>query len=177
MKRALSQSARVGAHLTPWLTALAGALLCIHAQAAAPQHTTVLPAAAGAPSCSADIQGQPGKKFNMTEISVSQRCTSFTVNLVHTGKKPWQQAGHDWVLVRTADIDAVIADGLRAGPDHAWLQTGDARIIAATQMLSGGEHASVTFPVDRLRKGEDYTYFCSFPSHALPMRGHLVVVD
>jgi azurin len=44
-------------------------------------------------------------------------------------------------------------------------------------MLSGGEHASVTFPVARLRKGESYTYFCSYPSHALPMRGQLVLGD
>jgi azurin len=75
------------------------------------------------------------------------------------------------------DIDAVIADGLRAGPDHAWVDHSDARVIAATQMLSGGEHASVTFPVARLRKGESYTYFCSYPSHALPMRGQLVLGD
>jgi azurin len=40
-----------------------------------------------------------------------------------------------------------------------------------------GEHASVTFPVARLRKGESYTYFCSYPSHALPMRGQLVLGD
>jgi azurin len=99
------------------------------------------------------------------------------VHLVHTGRKPWQEAGHNWVLARSSDIDAVIADGLRAGPDHAWVDHSDARVIAATQMLSGGEHASVTFPVARLRKGESYTYFCSYPSHALPMRGQLVLGD
>lgn len=71
----------------------------------------------------------------------------------------------------------MIGGCLRAGPDRAWVERGDARIIAATQMLSGGEHASVSFPLGRLRKGERYTYFCSYPSHALPMRGGLVLED
>lgn len=185
MNRPLTLSIRARARVATWGATFCAVLLSAGAQAAAPRHSTVFSPSASsttsspvaAPSCSADIQGQPGKKFDLSEIRVSQRCTSFTVNLVHTGKKPWQQAGHDWVLARSTDIDAVIADGLRAGPEHAWLQTGDSRIIAATQMLSGGEHASVTFPVERLQKGEDYTYFCSFPSHAQPMRGHLIVVD
>lgn len=154
---------------------LAGALLaafCLHAQA---QHTHAAPAAS--PRCETTVEGQPGKRFSLAEIHVSPRCEQFTVHLVHTGKKPWQEAGHNWVLARSADIDAVIADGLRAGPDRAWVQRGDARVIAATQMLSGGEHASVTFPVARLRQGERYTYFCSYPSHALPMRGRLVLGD
>lgn len=133
--------------------------------------------ASTAPVCEANIQGQPGKKFDLTELRVSQRCETFTVHLLHTGKKPWQAAGHNWVLTKAADIDAVIKEGLEAGPEHAWLERTDARILAATHMLSGGEHASVTFPTTRLNKGEDYTYFCSFPTHALPMRGKLVVVD
>jgi azurin len=154
------------------------AALCLNAQAQA-QHAH--PATAARPgdqgACETTIEGQPGKRFSLAEIRVSARCENFTVHLVHTGRKPWQEAGHNWVLARSADIDAVIADGLRAGPDRAWVERGDARVIAATQMLSGGEHASVSFPVARLRRGERYTYFCSYPSHALPMRGQLVLVD
>lgn len=149
---------------------------CLHAQAQNHQGHAA-PTASTHPTCEATIEGQPGKRFSLAEIRVSPRCETFTVHLVHTGKKPWQEAGHNWVLARSADIDAVIADGLRAGPDRAWVQRGDARVIAATQMLSGGEHASVSFPVARLRRGESYTYFCSYPSHALPMRGRLVLAD
>ncbi|WP_407713070.1 azurin [Comamonas testosteroni] len=130
-----------------------------------------------APVCQAHIQGQPGKKFDMTELRVSKRCEQFTVHLVHTGKKPWQAAGHNWVLARSKDTEAVIRGGLQSGPEHAWLSRSDARILAATPMLSGGEHASVTFPIQRLVHGEDYIYFCSFPTHAQPMRGKLVVID
>ena len=73
--------------------------------------------------------------------------------------------------------EAVIREGQRSGPGRAWLSRGDARVLAATQMLSGGAHASVSFPAERLSQGEDYIYFCSFPPHAEPMRGKLVVID
>lgn len=159
--------------------ALAAGLLAGFSVQAQPAHahTAAATPAANAPVCEAHIQGQPGKKFDLSEIRVSRRCTDFTVHMLHTGKKPWQAAGHNWVLVRSQEIDAVIADGLKAGPDKAWLERGDARILAASQMLSGGEHASVTFPVARLKAGTDYQYFCSFPSHAQLMRGRLVLVD
>jgi len=165
-----------GSALALWTLAAASAQAQAPAQAGHGAHAA--PAApAGAPVCEAHIQGQPGKKFDLTEIRVSRRCTDFTVHMLHTGKKPWQAAGHNWVLVQSRDIEAVIADGQKAGPDVAWLERGDARILAATQMLSGGEHASVTFPVARLSMGGDYQYFCSFPTHAQPMRGKLVLVD
>lgn len=156
--------------------ALAALAALAHAQPAA--HAGHPQAAAGnGAACETSIEGRPGKRFSAQEIRVSRRCETFTVHMVHTGRKPWQQAGHNWVLARSADIDAVIAEGQRAGPDRAWVPRGDARVIAATQMLSGGEHASVTFPVSRLRADESYTYYCSFPTHAGPMRGQLVLVD
>lgn len=93
------------------------AAFCLNAQA---QHAHPTPASSVAhPACETTIEGQPGKRFSLAEIRVSARCENFTVHLVHTGRKPWQEAGHNWVLARSADIDAVIADGLRAGPDRA----------------------------------------------------------
>lgn len=158
------------------LTAITAFAALAHAQPATHAGHPPAPASAGT-ACEASIEGRPGKRFSTQEIRVSRRCENFTVHLVHTGRKPWQEAGHNWVLARSADIDTVIADGQRAGPERAWVPRGDARVIAATQMLSGGEHASVTFPVSRLRTDERYTYYCSFPTHAEPMRGQLVLVD
>ena len=159
---------KISLHHLALCAAALGASSAAFAQPAAP---------ASAPVCEAHVQGQPGKKFDLTELRVSKRCVQFTVHLLHTGKKPWQEAGHDWVLTRSKDTEAVIREGQRSGPERAWLSRGDARVLAATQMLSGGEHASVSFPVERLSQGEDYTYFCSFPTHAEPMRGKLVVID
>ncbi|GAB2809693.1 azurin [Comamonas piscis] len=159
---------KISLHHLALCAATLGASSAALAQAAAP---------VSAPVCEAHVQGQPGKKFDLTELRVSKRCAQFTVHLLHSGKKPWQEAGHNWVLTRSQDTEAVIREGQRSGPERAWLSRGDARVLAATQMLSGGEHASVSFPVERLSKGEDYTYFCSFPTHAEPMRGKLVVID
>lgn len=118
------------------LTAITAFATLAHAQPAT--HAGHPPAAASAgTACEASIEGRPGKRFSTQEIRVSRRCENFTVHLVHTGRKPWQEAGHNWVLARSADIDAVIADGQRAGPERAWVPRGDARVIAATQMLSG----------------------------------------
>ncbi|WP_312462409.1 azurin [Comamonas sp.] len=161
---------KISLHHLALCAATLGASSAAFAQPAAP-------ASVPAPVCEAHVQGQPGKKFDLTELRVSKRCVQFTVHLLHTGKKPWQEAGHNWVLTRSKDTEAVIREGQRSGPERAWLSRGDARVLAATQMLSGGEHASVSFPVERLSQGEDYTYFCSFPTHAEPMRGKLVVID
>lgn len=124
-------------------------------------------------ACSIDIEGRPGKKFSLTHITVPAQCKDFTVVLKHVGKKPKEEAGHNWVLTKTDDIEDVVLDGIKAGALADFLPVNDNRIIAKTAMLGGGETASVTFPVERLKAGQPYTFYCSFPSHAAMMRGTL----
>ena len=131
-------------------------------------------AAPGA-ECAIDVEGRPGKQFGPDHIVVPATCQDFTVRLIHTGKNSKEKAGHNWVLTRTEDIDAVMVDGIKAGADHEFLAPGDSRILARTPMLGGGETATVTFPVSRLRAGQSYTYYCSFPAHAQHMRGTLAL--
>ncbi|CUI36956.1 azurin [Achromobacter xylosoxidans] len=130
---------------------------------------------AAAPACSIDVEGQPGKKFAPAHIVVPATCQDFTVRLIHTGKNNKEKAGHNWVLTRTEDIDAVMVDGMKAGAAHDFLAPGDGRTLARTPMLGGGETASVTFPVSRLAAGQSYTFYCSFPAHAQHMRGTLAL--
>jgi azurin len=52
---------------------------------------------------------------------------------------------------------------------------GDKRVLAATPLVGGGQSTSVKFPVSRLTKGGDYTFFCSFPGHYALMKGKLIV--
>ena len=40
-----------------------------------------------------------------------------------------------------------------------------------TKTIGGGQMTSVTFPASALKKGESYTYFCSFPGHNALMKG------
>ncbi|MGE8604978.1 azurin [Bordetella trematum] len=135
-----------------------------------------LPAHA-AHNCSVDVEGQPGKKFSPDRIVVPAACESFTVRLVHVGHNSKMKAGHNWVLTRPQETDAIMRDGIQAGAENDWLKPGDTRVLAKTPMLGGQETATVTFPVAALTAGQPYTYFCSFPAHAAQMRGTLVVGD
>lgn len=138
-----------------------------HAQAQAP---------AGG-GCAVDVEGRPGKKFSPDHIVVPAQCQLFTVRLIHAGKNSKEEAGHNWVLTRSDQTDAVMVDGRSAGVQHDWLQPGDGRVLAKTPMLGGHETATVSFPVSRLSAGTSYTYFCSFPAHAQQMRGTLLLGD
>jgi azurin len=54
-----------------------------------------------------------------------------------------------------------------------YVPANDARVIAFTKIIGGGETTSVTFPASKLTKGGDYTFICTFPGHYVIMRGAL----
>jgi azurin len=70
---------------------------------------------------------------------------------------------------------AVVADGISAGASAGYLKAGDSRVIAATEMIGGGESTSVTFAVSKIRDGGPFQFFCSFPGHAALMKGTISV--
>jgi azurin len=113
-------------------------------------------------------------KFNVAELKVGADCTQVEVVLKHTGKLPAQTMGHNWVLTKTADMTGVANDGVSAGFDKDYLPAGDKRIIAHTKIVGGGASTSVKFPVSKLTKGGDYSFFCSFPGHYGLMKGKLI---
>jgi azurin len=81
--------------------------------------------------------------------------------------------GHNWTLAKTADVTGVANDGLSAGLAADYIKAGDARVIAHTKIVGGGQSASVTFPTSKLKAGESYTYICTFPGHSALMKGTL----
>lgn len=124
-----------------------------------------------AADCSVQIDGNDAMQFNKTAIDVPKACKSFTVQLRHAGKMPKAAMGHNWVLAKTADVQAVANDGIAAGLDKQYVKPGDARVIAHTRVVGGGESDSVAVDVSNLKAGESYTFFCSFPGHAGVMKG------
>ncbi|WP_082308492.1 MULTISPECIES: azurin [unclassified Achromobacter] len=130
-----------------------------------------------AAECSVDIAGNDQMQFDKKEITVSKRCKQFTVNLTHPGKLAKNVMGHNWVLTRQADLQGVATDGMAAGLDNDYVKKGDARVIAHTKVIGGGESDSVTFDVSKLAAGQDYAYFCSFPGHFAVMKGVLKLAD
>ncbi|WP_295537735.1 azurin [uncultured Pseudacidovorax sp.] len=124
-----------------------------------------------AADCSVQIDGNDAMQFNKTAIDVPKACKSFTVQLRHAGKMPKAAMGHNWVLAKTADVQAVANDGIAAGLAKQYVKPGDTRVIAHTRVVGGGESDSVAVDVSKLKAGESYTFFCSFPGHAGVMKG------
>ena len=130
-----------------------------------------------AAECSVDVEGTDQMTFNTKEIKVSKSCKTFTVNLKHVGKLPKNVMGHNWVLSKTADAQAIATEGMTAGVDKDYLKADDARIIAHTKLIGGGETATTTIDVAKLAAGQSYEFFCSFPGHVSMMKGTLALVD
>lgn len=124
--------------------------------------------------CNQTIEGNDLIKFNLTEMRVSSSCSEVTVTLHHVGTLPATAMGHNWVLAATADYTAVAQAGQAAGAPN-FLPAGDARVIAATSIIGGGEQTSVTFDISGLEPGGDYTFFCSFPGHYVLMNGKFII--
>ena len=132
-------------------------------------------APAAAAECKATVESTDAMQFTTKALTVPAACKQFTVTLKHAGKLPKTVMGHNFVLGKTADINGINTDGMKAGAAQNFVKPGDARVIASSKVVGGGESTTVTIPVGKLKAGESYTYICSFPGHASIMRGTLVL--
>ncbi len=121
-------------------------------------------------ACTFDVEVGDNLQFSVASIKVPSECKEVTINLSHTGKMEKAAMGHNWVLSKESDLTAIANAGLAAGLGNDYLPSGDARVIAATSMIGGGESTSVTFSVEGL-SGSGYMFFCSFPGHWAVMKG------
>lgn len=135
------------------------------------------PAVAGSPAvvadCATSIESNDAMRYDADSITVPASCTQFTIHLKHVGSMPVAAMGHNVVVAREADMNGIAIDGMTVTPEH--LKADDARVIAHTRMIGGGESASVTFDVAKVRDGGPYKFFCSFPGHLALMQGSLQV--
>ncbi len=148
-------------------TLLAAALLGVNA------FLFTAPAQAADKVCKLEITGNDLMQYDKKELAVGKDCTSVEVTLKHIGKLPAASMGHNWTLVKTADLNAVANDGLSAGLAANYIKPGDARVIAHTKVVGGGQSDTVTFPTSKLKAGESYSYLCTFPGHSALMKGTL----
>jgi len=128
-----------------------------------------------APQCSVVLHSDDQIRWDKTTIEVSKQCETFTITLIHDGKLTKDVMGHNWVLTKTEDKEAVIKAMIPA-KDTGFVKD-DPRIIAYTQLIGGGEQTHVTFEVNKLVAGQTYSYFCSYPEHSELMQGSLSLVD
>ena len=142
-----------------WVLALAGGLLSQQAWSQ---------------QCSLAIEANDQIQFNTKELHVKKSCKEVTLTLKHAGQLAANVMGHNWVLAATPDYMAIAQAGQAAGAPN-YLPTGDARILASTNVIGGGQSVSIKFDPAKLTVGGDYTFFCSFPGHYVLMNGKLIV--
>ena len=123
--------------------------------------------------CKLEITGNDLLQFDKSELKVAADCTQVQLTFKNIGQLPVQTMGHSWVLTQTVDMKPVLDAGATAGLAKNYEPEGDKRIIAATKLIGGGQTTSVTFATRALKKGGDYSYFCSFPGHSAIMKGKL----
>jgi azurin len=128
-----------------------------------------------AKTCAVAITGNDQMQYNLKEIKIAADCTEVEVTLKHIGKLPVAAMGHNWVLAKTPDMGAVANAGMPAGLANNYLPKGDARVIASTKIIGGGETTAVKFNIANLTKGGDYSFFCSFPGHWAMMHGKFII--
>lgn len=134
------------------------------------------PQAQAAAACEIAVDATDAMAFSTKTIDVSKTCKEFTINLKHVGKLPKNVMGHNLVISKASDEKAVLEDGSKAGLATEYVKAGDARVIAHTKIIGGGETASTKFAVSKLNAKDSYAFFCSFPGHAMMMKGVLKLV-
>jgi azurin len=126
---------------------------------------------AAAATCSTTVQANDAMQFSTKTIAVPASCKQFAVTLKHTGQLPVAVMGHNIVVAKASDMAGVGADGMKAGAAANYVKAGDARVVAASKLIGGGQSTVVNIPVGKLKAGESYEFFCSFPGHSSMMRG------
>ena len=124
-------------------------------------------------NCATTIESNDAMQFNADSITVPASCTQVTINLQHVGTLAANVMGHNVVIAKEADMAGIATDGASNPTDH--VKEGDTRSIAHTKIIGGGESASVTFDVAKIKDGGPYKFFCSFPGHLALMQGNIQV--
>lgn len=129
---------------------------------------------AHADPCKLTIESNDLMQFSARELAVPPECSQVELTLRNVGKFPAKVMGHDWVLARDSDMPAIVNAGLAAGPTHGYVPENDARVIAATHLVGGGETTTVQFSTAALVPGARYSFFCTSPGHSAVMRGRFL---
>lgn len=125
--------------------------------------------------CATEIEGSDAMQYNVSSIVVPASCKDFKITLKHTGKLPVTSMGHDVVITKTSDMQAVNAAGMAAGAADGYVKADDPQVIAHTKLIGAGETTSVSFPVSKIQGDGPYVFFCSFPGHSVLMHGSISV--
>lgn len=115
--------------------------------------------------------------FSQSEIDVPRLCEQFTITLSHRGKLPAVAMGHNFVVAKTGDLQAIQNDGNKAGLNGGYLKSDDERVIVASSIVGGGESVQVVVRPEWLMGSDEFSFFCTVMSHSVVMKGLIRVTD
>ena len=124
-----------------------------------------------AAACDINVEVTEAMAYTVKNIDVPKTCKAFTINLKAQGTMAKTVMGHNIVITKEADKEGVVEDGGTAGAASNYIKAKDARVVAASSVIGGGESTSVKFKVKKLKASETYVFFCSFPGHSAIMKG------
>ena len=127
--------------------------------------------ASAAATCDVNVEVTEAMAYTVKNIDVPKSCKEFTVNLKSKGTMAKTVMGHNVVITKEADKDGVVMDGSTAGAASNYLKAKDARVVAGSTVIGGGESTSVKFAVSKISAKDKYVFFCTFPGHAAIMKG------
>ena len=133
----------------------------------------ILGSATAAQARTIDIEGLDSLKFSVTNISAKPG-EQLTVKLTNKTSMPPEAMSHNFVLLKKGTDPATFANAALNAKDNGYIPKNMAdKIIAHTELVSGGQTKSVTFNAPK--EPGSYTYICSFPGHYIGMKGTLTV--
>jgi azurin len=101
--------------------------------------------------------------------------SSFTVKAGEKVKLTFNNTSgmqHNWVLTAPGTADKVAQESITAGAAKGWLALSP-NVLAHTKLVDPKKSDTVEFVAPT--KPGDYPFICSFPGHAMTMKGTLTV--
>lgn len=132
---------------------------------------TLISGTSYAGACDVNVEATATMAFNVKEIKVPKKCKEITLKLTNTGTMPKAIMGHNVVISKTADMEAVNKNGLAAGLANNYVKKNDTKVIGHTAVIGGGESTTAKIKLTNLKTSESYSFFCSFPGHSAIMKG------
>lgn len=139
--------------------------------------------------CSKIIFGTDQMRFvdsenNMVhEIQAPRKCTKFTIKLRYKGVFPSSAMGHNLVITEDKHIKEISTLSLKRGANKGYLPpSNDSRVLAtSTKLLGGGagdfKEEDIMIELNRIPKGSNISFWCSFPGHISMMKGKFLVIE
>jgi len=139
--------------------------------------------AASAVDCTLTLSGNDQLQYDKKELKLPAECAKadIKVEFKHIGKLPIVAMGHNVVFIENGKLSSIQTRYTAAGADPAKIDANSealkasGEVIAFTKLVGGGGAESTVIPKGKLKAGEKYQYFCSFPGHFALMTGVLEI--